>query len=633
MRSARLPNLLVWMLLVLVPGSLAPGAAVAAPANQPANPPGATAEPTPTEEPKPPPDTEAPDAPILGEPVVEAKGEVLLPAAAEDNSFVVVTEVAVDGEPVEEQVVAQGRGNGASEDYTWTADSGERDYEVVATDKAGNESEPATVTITIDADPPVIRRFEVTPGTAREPLSTVELVTQPDTTYALNVDGEEVAAGTTAARGRELIEETLDLADGRYPVEVELSDETGNTTEDSRVLVVAVGDLFVRARLTTGPTDPQQVVDIRATPGTTGTLEVLGGPEETFEVAEDGTAQVRLDLDDGEYDGAVVTVEDANARRGSAELTDFAVDTTLPGLELAAVDGIAEEGRLRFEVTAEEGFEVDWRVLDTGGRVVTLGTFIASEVPEVIERDLDEGSYTVQVATSDIFDRTAEQEIAVDVAADPLSPRTLALGALVLLVVLLALALVARRLWRRRQERRKARRALGPAVTSQDDRGAYQRSEETWVAQHQDLTRLAAVARGTVPDDLEVPDGFALEPGETALWSAGARLLVASGLENADTLLVGERGSAVVTDRRLAFVGSTPRDWWLADVDRLRHLDHERTVIRLRDADDWAGVSYDAQVTRQYIDLALARVQGASYAGIVDRGLRDHELRRPTPPV
>ena len=56
-------------------------------------------------------------------------------------------------------------------------------------------------------------------------------------------------------------------------------------------------------------------------------------------------------------------------------------------------------------------------------------------------------------------------------------------------------------------------------------------------------------------------------------------------------------------------------------------------MLSLRDADGWAGVSYDAQVTRQYLDLALARVQGASYAGIVDRGLRDHELRRPTPPA
>lgn len=631
MRAARLPHLLVPVVLALVPGFLVPSAAVAA--NRPPNPPAATAEPTPSEKPKPPPDTEAPESPTLGEPVVEPGGEVLLPAAAEDNSFVVVTEVAVDGDPVDEQVVAQGRGNGASEDYTWTAESGERDYEVVATDKAGNDSEPATVTITVDADPPVVRRFEVTPGTARDPLSKVELVTEPRTTYTLTVDGETVAEGTTARRGREVVEASLDLGDGRYPVEVELTDEAGNTTEKSRALVIAVGELFVRARLTSGPTDPQQVVEIRATPGATGTVEVLDGPEESFEVADDGTAEVRLDLEDAEYDGAVVSVVDGNDRSGTVELSDFVVDTTLPGLEVAAVGGVAEEGRLGFEVTAEEGFEVDWRVLDADGRVVTLGTFIASTEPEVVERDVDEGTYTVQVTTSDIFDRTAEQEISVAVAADPLSPRTLAVGGLVLLVVLLALGLVARRLWRRHRERRTALRALGPAVATLGDRAAYERSEAAWVAQHQDLTRLAAVARGAVPEDLDLPTGFAVEPGESPLWCTGGRLLAASGSEAGGTLPVGERGHVVVTDRRLAFVGSSTRDWPLADVDRVRHVDHERTVLNLRGVDDWAGVSYDAPVTRQYVDLALARDQGSSYAGVVDRGLRDHELRRPSPPA
>ena len=236
----------------------------------------------------------------------------------------------------------------------------------------------------------------------------------------------------------------------------------------------------------------------------------------------------------------------------------------------------------------------------------------------------------MQVATSDVFDRTAEQEVAVDVAADPLSPRTLVIGGLVLLVVLLALALVARRLWRRRQERRDGSSRPGtgrggpgrPCAPTSAPRPPGSRSTRTspvWRPSH----------AAPCPTTSSCPTASSLEPGETALWSAGARLLVASGHENADTLLVGERGTVVVTDRRLAFVGSTPRDWWLADVDRLRHLDHERTVVSLRDSDDWAGVSYGAQVTRQYLDLALARVQGASYAGIVDRGLRDHELRRP----
>ncbi len=53
----------------------------------------------------------------------------------------------------------------------------------------------------------------------------------------------------------------------------------------------------------------------------------------------------------------------------------------------------------------------------------------------------------------------------------------------------------------------------------------------------------------------------------------------------------------------------------------------------MRDTQGWAGVGYDAQVTRQYLDLALARAQGTAYDGIVDQGLRDHEMRRPSPPA
>ena len=536
-------------------GGIGLPAALGAPVDRPANQPAPSEEPPPPEPskppkpPKPPPDTAAPAPPDLGDPEIQPGGRITLAFAAEDRSLVVATELTAAGE----EQVARRRADGQAQELTWTAESGERTYTVTATDRAGNESQPATVTLEVDADPPVVRRFEATPGTARNPLSTVELVTEPATTYSLSVDGEQVAAGTTGVNGREVIEQTLDLGDGRYPVEVELTDEAGNRTEDFQVLVVAVGDLFVRARLTTGPTDPLQVVEIRATPGSAGRLRVAGERATPFDVAEDGTARVRLDLADGEYDGALVTVEDANDRRGSAELTDFTVDTTGPALELAAVGGAAEQGRLRFEVTAEEGYEVDWRVLDTAGRVVTLGTFIAVAEPEIVERDLDEGSYTVQATTSDIFERTAEQEITVGVAADPLSPRTLAFAGLVLLVVLLALALVARRLWRRRRERATARRALGPAVAAQDDRGAYERAEAAWVDQHQALTRLAAVARGDVPDDPDLPPGFVLLPEETALWCADGRLL--DGVDGVDGV-DGSTGSSSSGSTRGA--GSSP---------------------------------------------------------------------------
>ncbi len=480
MRSARLRRTLALVPLALLPTIVVAPSVLAAPANEPADRPQPsrtpTEKPSPTEPPEPPPDTVAPAPPDLGEPEVAPGGRIRLAFAAEDRSLVAAVEVGEDAES--DDPVAQRRANAQAQELRWTAESGERTYEVTATDREGNESEPATLTIEIDADPPVVRRFEVTSGTAKDPLSSVLLVTEPSTTYAVTVDEEVVASGTTPENGREVIEESLDLADGRYPVEVDLADETGNTTEDRQVLVVAVGDLFVRARLTSEPTDLSQVVEIRATPGATGRLEVAAAatdedPEtsddlepERFRVADDGTAEVRLQLADGAYDGAVVRVEDAQGREGSTAIDGFAVDTTMPELELALVDGVAEEGRLAFEVTAEEGSEVDWRVLDSEDRVVTLGTFIASATPEIIDRDLDEGAYTVEVSTADIFDRTAEQQTDVAVASDPLTPRTLALAGLVLLVLLVALFLVARRLWRRRQDRREERRAGGPRLSA-----------------------------------------------------------------------------------------------------------------------------------------------------------------------
>ncbi len=75
------------------------------------------------------------------------------------------------------------------------------------------------------------------------------------------------------------------------------------------------------------------------------------------------------------------------------------------------------------------------------------------------------------------------------------------------------------------------------------------------MTQHQALTRLVHVAHGDVPDDLVLPVGFTLLPGEVALWSASARLvdMVESGGDDA-ALDVGS-GEVVVTDLRLAFVG------------------------------------------------------------------------------
>ena len=43
--------------------------------------------------------------------------------------------------------------------------------------------------------------------------------------------------------------------------------------------------------------------------------------------------------------------------------------------------------------------------------------------------------------------------------------------------------------------------------------------------------------------------------------------------------------------------------------------------------------SFAPQLTRAYVDLAASSSGDDSYAGLVERGLRDHEMRRPSPPA
>jgi hypothetical protein len=571
---------------------------------------------------KPPPDTQPPAAPALGAPVVKPRGKVTLPAVAEERSRIEVR----DGD----ELVAAARATGQLQDLTWTEETGTYTYTVTATDDEDNESEPATVDVDVDADPPVVQRFVVTPGDARAPESTIVFATEPSTSYSLRVDDKEVVGGTTPETGVDPVRQVLDLADGKHPVELRLTDETGNKTQRTKQLVVKIGDLFVAAELTTGPTDPEQVVDIDATPGTRGTVRVPGGENVDFRVDDEGEALVRLDLADGTYEDGSVVVRDVHDRRGVTPLREVVVDTTPPVLEAEPVTSDLVEGLMSLEVTADAGSMVDWRVRDAAGIVVSSGRYVASGAPQVLSRDLDEGAYTVELSTVDVYDRATEIDVDLDVAADPISWPVVAAAAVALLLLLLVLALVVRRLWRRRRERR----ALEPEPASHESLAAYERAEAAWVAQHQALSRLADVAHGAVPDDVALPAGFVLAPDEKPFWCVGARLLHVAESEGQEVALEGEQGDLVVTDQRFAFVGPGARDWWHPMVERVRHVGQARTLVAVHDVEGWAGFAYDdPQLTRAYVDLAASSSGDDSYAGLVERGLRDHEMRRPSPPA
>jgi hypothetical protein len=577
---------------------------------------------------KPAPDTEAPATPAVGQPLVEPEGKVTIPVVAEAKSRIEITE---DG-----SVVRQARATGASQNLTFQTVSGKHSYLVTATDKAGNVSDPAPVEVDVDATPPKVKKFAVKAGTSKDTESRVTFVTEPAITWAVLVDGDQVKSGTTPAGARKPVEIPLDLADGRHPVQLQLEDETGNTTEAARTLVVKIPELSVDAEVTTESTDTTQVVEVTATPGAAGVLRVPGEDPRRFLLGRDGTAQVSLDLTDGTYDGPVVVVRDDHGRRGTTLLSPIVVDTTPPVLEVVADQQAAQDGKLSVSITADDGSTVEWKVFDATGTEVDAGKFVSSGTAQSVASDLEKGAYRFSVTATDVFDRATDKDVDVSIASDPLSTGTLVLGALGVLLLLLALVAIGMRLWRRHREKVRERQATRPVKVTKEVVAAYERAEAAWAVRHRALSRLEAVARGEVPHDIALPPGFTLLPDELPLWTANARLLSVAESGGEEVALETGTGQLLVTTQRLSYVGTQQRDWWFSMVERVRHLDHERTIFLLSDTTGWTGLAYDdAQLTQQYIDLAVAGALGSQeeYLGVVTRGLRDHEMRRPTRPA
>jgi hypothetical protein len=577
---------------------------------------------------KPAPDTEAPATPAVGEPLVEPEGKVTVPVVAEAKSRIEITE---DG-----SVVRQARATGVSQNLTFQTVSGKHTYAITATDKAGNVSDPAPLEVDVDATPPRIKKFTVKPGTSKDTESSVSFVTEPKITWTVDVDGKQVKAGTTPAGARKPVEIPLDLADGRHPVAVHLEDETGNTTDADKTLAVRIPDLSVQAELTSESTDTTQLVAVTATPGAAGVLRIPGQDPRRFVLGRDGTAQVALDLTDGTYQGPTVTVRDDHGRSGSTLMSEIVVDTTPPVLDVVPDEQTARDGKLAVTITADDGSTVEWKVFDATDTEIDAGKYVSTGAEQTVASDLEKGAYTFTVTATDVFDRATDKSVDLTIAADPLSPRTIVLGALGLLLLLLALVAIAVRLWRRRREKVKERQATRPVKVTKEVVAAYERAEAAWAVRHRALSRLEAVARGEVPHDIAVPDGFRLLPDELVLWRAGARLLSVAESGGEEVALETGPGELVVTTQRLGFVGPEQRDWWFSMVERVRHLDHERTILRLSDTVGWTGLVYDdPELTQQYIDLAVAGALGGQeeYLAVVTRGLRDHEMRRPTRPA
>ena len=605
-----------------------------APATQP------TARPE-AKQPKPVQDLTAPQRPTLGEANTEAGGIVRLGVQAEAGSALVVREG--------DKVVASASATGLEQTLSWKTVSGPHTFLVVATDAAGNASDGSPLTLDVDATPPSAKNFSVTPGTDRDSRSRWAVVTDQGTEYALLVDGKTVSEGTTQSR---TIREYLDLADGRHDVELELRDPRGNLRTLTDSVAVDIPTLWVAAKAVSGPGEAEQVFKVAAPPATRGYLRIPGAGGQRFELT-DGRAEVTIEVPEGSYEAPVVTVADALDRKGTTELAPFEVDLTAPALQVTTVDGAAQRGLLSAGITAGEGDTVTWRVIESDHDFAVLsGEFVADGTEQLLERELGEGSYELEVTATDANGNVSVERQSTEVAAKPLiNPDVVpALTIALVLWVLVGLAVLLRRRGGRvrsflgrvlsfgrgpRSRRGQLAAEHARQVAEYDEqRAVFEHDDRIWQQRRDDLAQLITVAQG---GHVDLPEtALELRSEERIYCALPAALVEMQPREEGEVPVEVDAGQLVVTNERVAFTGTTNRDWELVDVEQVRHLDHDRTMIKVHGQAALAGVSYaDSDLVRLYLELAMANLDGDSRSVLMmlKQGMRQHELRRPQAPT
>ncbi len=588
----------------------------------------------PAPKPEPVRDVTAPQRPTLGEASVEPGGAISLDVLAESGSALVVREGA--------KVVASASATGLSQTLSWRTTSGPHTYLVVATDAAGNVSDASPITLEVDATAPAAEKFNVQAGTSRDSRSSWSVVTEPGTAYTLLVDGKTASEGVTD--GRRIAEELI-LGDGRHDVRLELRDRVGNLRTLTDTVAVDIPTLWVAAKDVSEPNSAERTIKIAAPPATRGFLRIPGGATERFELPE-GRAEVTVEVPEGSYGAPIVIVADTLDRKGSLELDPFTVDLTAPVLEVTEIEAHAERGVLSAAITAGEGDTVAWRLL-ANGVVVLSGEFVADGTEQLLQREVAEGSYELEVTATDPNGNVSVESVETAIAAKPIvNPDVVpALVATLVLWVLVGLSLVLRRrgvrfgslvakVLRRSNSRSAVLADYRRAVAAHEQElELFEQEQQAWEQRRSALAQLIDVAQGA---QVEVPESLlALHADERVYGVLPASLLEVRELEAGPVPVEVEKGHVVVTATRIAFAGAQERDWELAKVEQVRHLGEDRTLLKVSDRRDVSGLSYaDADLVRLYLELAMGEHNGTgrSVVAMLKQGMRQHELRRPQAP-
>lgn len=589
-------------------------------------------------------DYTAPDEPVTGTPAVAAGGAVALPVTAERGSTI---RVSLDG-----RVLASVRATGSAQRVSFRAAHGARTYSVTATDGAGNASYETEVELDVDAAAPAPAsvRYDA-PGRAGG--ATVVVVRgEPGSRYTLRVRSR---AGELRAFSRDgtldslgAASEPLLLPNGAYSVTVALRDAAGNSARAATVpLRVAIARPSLTLRVTSPANATAVVVDVTGPALGTGTLTFTSpgaaAVKAAFTLDGLGHALVTTTLPDGTW-RADAAVADFQRRSAATRLADVRIDTVAPTVTATYERRAARHGEIALNVVVEDGATATVHGLPGDTPTLAGGT-------HPLRLPAKDGTYAVRVEALDAAGNSTVTDLRVRVS-HPMTAAELAAGLFGLALLGFGLfALwwkrehVARAVWalraaaRRRALRAEHRRALaahsGAVVAHQAARRAYDAAHEAWRGAAASLQRNADEAAtfdgGPLPDDVRA------KPGERAFAFVEMGSLVENRRPNGyDVPTVVERGSVLVTDRRVVFTGAKRREWLYDQLTDVTHLTNGGTMMRVTNRQNPSGVAFGTDPRGRFrLDLALSVARGdrAAFAAAHAGGLASHLASEPRPPA
>ncbi|MCS0475932.1 Ig-like domain-containing protein, partial [Curtobacterium flaccumfaciens] len=306
-------------------------------------------------------------------------------------------------------------------------DDGEHKLELVAEDKAGNESGPTDTTVDVDTEAP-IAPVVTSPSDLADGKGPITGTAEPGSTVIVrDEDGNEIGRGEANDDGDFSIELDEPLNDGEHKLELVAADKAGNTSNPTDT-TVDVDTEAPTAPVVTSPKDLDNgngPISGTAEPGSTVIIRDEDGNEiGRGEANDDGDFSIELDepLDDGEHKLELIAQDDAGNTSEETKTT-VDVDTKAPTAPVVTSPSDLADGKGPITGTAEPGSTVIIR--DEDGN--ELGRGEANDDGDFsikLDEPLNDGEHKLELIAQDKAGNTSEEtKTTVDVDTEaPTAP-------------------------------------------------------------------------------------------------------------------------------------------------------------------------------------------------------------------